>query len=69
MESRATWSRAGEITIEQVEAALERMERGGYGRCERCQRDISPERLDALPFTRYCKDCASQQELSTIAAP
>src|SRR5438046_126034 len=30
-------------------AALERLDRGTYGRCEHCGQDIIPERLDALP--------------------
>lgn len=30
----------------------------GYGRCEGCGTAIAPERLDALPATRQCIDCA-----------
>ncbi|MBN9118495.1 MAG: TraR/DksA C4-type zinc finger protein [Planctomycetes bacterium] len=41
-------------------AALERLDRGAYGRCENCGRDIPHERLDAVPYTRYCTPCAAK---------
>jgi len=41
-------------------AALARIERGTFGRCERCGRDIPSERLDAIPYARHCAPCASQ---------
>lgn len=45
--------------IRQIEAALKRMEDGAYGLCARCGTQIAPERLDALPFTPFCRDCAA----------
>ncbi|MFF1822605.1 TraR/DksA family transcriptional regulator [Kribbella sp. NPDC058245] len=42
-----------------VEAALERLDDGTYGRCERCGASISPERLLARPAARTCITCAS----------
>lgn len=47
---------AGELA--DVEAALERLEAGSYGICEACRRPIPPERLDALPATRFCVEDA-----------
>jgi RNA polymerase-binding protein DksA len=47
-----------EQRLEEVAAALERIDRGTFGRCESCQKEIAKERLRALPFTRYCIDCA-----------
>jgi DnaK suppressor protein len=47
---------AGELG--DVEAALERLEAGSYGICEACGRAIPPERLDALPATRFCVEDA-----------
>jgi RNA polymerase-binding transcription factor DksA len=41
-------------------AALERLDRGTYGRCEHCEKPIAPERLDAIPYARYCVPCATQ---------
>jgi RNA polymerase-binding protein DksA len=40
-----------------VVKALERIEQGTYGRCERCGKDIPAERLEALPTARLCMGC------------
>jgi RNA polymerase-binding transcription factor DksA len=45
---------------DEVTAALERVRRGTYGRCENCGREIMRERLDALPYVRHCTPCASK---------
>ena len=47
--------------LSEVERALERVEHGSYGVCERCGRPISPARLEAKPAVRTCIDCASAQ--------
>ena len=41
-----------------IKAALQRIEVGEYGACVRCGAEISEARLDLLPFTPFCKDCA-----------
>lgn len=46
--------------LREVEAALERIEQGTYGVCENCREPINPERLEAIPYTRYCVDCADK---------
>lgn len=46
-------------------AALDRIESGQYGKCERCNRVISRQRLDALPYTRLCISCARASAGST----
>lgn len=43
--------------LEQIEAALARIDDGTYGRCERCGADIAPDRLEALPWAALCIDC------------
>jgi RNA polymerase-binding protein DksA len=40
-----------------VEHALRRMDAGTYGVCENCGREISVERLEAIPFARLCIEC------------
>lgn len=40
--------------MNEVEAALDRLEDGSYGRCETCGRPIDDQRLDAQPASRYC---------------
>ncbi len=42
-----------------IKAALQRIETGEYGVCVRCGNTISAARLDVLPFTPFCKDCAT----------
>ena len=43
-----------ENEMNEVQAALDRLEEGTYGRCEICGRPIGDERLEAVPATRYC---------------
>jgi RNA polymerase-binding protein DksA len=47
-----------EHMLEDVEAALARMEKGLFGVCENCGRRIAKQRLDAIPYTPWCIDCA-----------
>jgi RNA polymerase-binding transcription factor DksA len=44
--------------IDELKAALERVEQSTYGRCEQCGAPIDPERLEALPTTTRCANCA-----------
>jgi RNA polymerase-binding transcription factor DksA len=50
-------TQAGEHLAE-IQAALDRIVDGTFGRCERCGEPIAEERLHALPSTRVCRDCA-----------
>lgn len=43
--------------LEQVDAALARLDAGTFGACLRCGRPIAPERLEALPWAAHCIDC------------
>jgi len=45
---------------EEIDAALARLDEGAYGRCQECGQDISPARLEVLPWTAYCVQCATQ---------
>ncbi len=45
-----------EAELADVEHAIRRLEEGTYGTCEACGRPIDPERLEALPATRLCRD-------------
>jgi RNA polymerase-binding transcription factor DksA len=42
-----------------IKAALQRIDVGTYGQCLRCGAEVGEARLDLLPFTPFCKDCAS----------
>jgi len=48
--------------IGKIEKALERVENGTFGICERCGEDISAERLKARPVTTLCIECKAEQE-------
>ncbi|HAH87010.1 MAG: TraR/DksA C4-type zinc finger protein [Armatimonadota bacterium] len=43
--------------IGRIEKALDKIDRGTYGTCDRCGREISTERLNAIPHAIYCVDC------------
>jgi RNA polymerase-binding transcription factor DksA len=51
-----------QLLLGQVSAALERITQGTFGRCVRCGRPLSAERLDAVPYTPHCVDCAAKAE-------
>jgi DnaK suppressor protein len=44
--------------VAELEQAIARFEAGSYLSCERCGDDIGTDRLEALPATRRCFDCA-----------
>lgn len=44
-------------TLLEVDAALDRMDSGTYGQCQKCGQQIAEERLEALPATRLCIGC------------
>jgi DnaK suppressor protein len=43
--------------LKETSLALERIEKGTYGKCENCDADISLERLEAYPSARTCIKC------------
>jgi RNA polymerase-binding protein DksA len=51
-----------EDALKQIEAAIERIEDGSYGLCDKCGEKIPKVRLDAIPYAAECVRCASEQE-------
>ena len=49
---------AGVQEVRMIQAALKRIDAGTYGTCANCGEPISEERLDVLPATPICQDCA-----------
>ena len=43
---------------QEIHDALDRIDNGTFGRCEQCHQEIGKERLQAIPFTRFCVGCA-----------
>jgi hypothetical protein len=48
------------VELQEIHAALERIERGIFGRCEDCQADIDEDRLERLPWERHCSSCRGE---------
>ena len=49
-------------TLRQIDAALDRLDAGRYGRCAQCGEEIAASRLKALPFAVRCLDCQEARE-------
>lgn len=54
--------------VREIDAALDRILKGAYGKCELCRKAIPIARLRALPATRFCKSCAGRSESRPVAA-
>ena len=50
------------IELNQIYEALSRVEENKYGVCDVCDGQIRVERLEALPYTNRCFNCASELE-------
>lgn len=48
--------------IRDIDAALERIEKGAYGICMNCGEEIAARRLEVRPFSRYCIECKTDIE-------
>lgn len=48
--------------INEIDAAINKINMGTYGKCERCNKDIPAEDLKASPGRKYCVHC--QKELN-----
>lgn len=51
-----------ELSLEQIEDALERIEAGTYGTCSECEGRIPKMRLNIVPYTPHCIKCATRLE-------
>ena len=53
---------SSEQELAMIKFALMRIEEGTYFQCAECGADIPPARLDLLPYTAHCVDCAEKIE-------
>ncbi len=51
--------------LRDVQDALRRIEHGAYGVCCQCEEPISPKRLEAVPWAKFCVSC--QERIATGA--
>jgi DnaK suppressor protein len=57
MDRERTVAGLAQVTIDDIDWALAKIDQGSYGRCEHCGRDLPRARLEALPAARLCVDC------------
>ncbi len=46
-----------EVRLRDTNLALEKIKKGDYGICEKCEKQIEEERLEAWPESRHCLNC------------
>lgn len=45
------------FVLSEIDLAFKKMENGSYGICEACKKEIDEDRLEILPYSRFCIDC------------
>jgi len=53
--------------VKEIDAALNKILRGVYGKCEGCHRTIAIARLRVMPAARVCTKCAARNERKPVA--
>ena len=51
-----------EHMLAEIDAALQRIDDGSFGRCTNCDKEIAPARLEARPWATLCIDCQRSRE-------
>jgi RNA polymerase-binding protein DksA len=51
-----------EHVLQEIDAALRRLEDRTFGTCTNCGKEIAAERLEARPWATLCIDCQRQRE-------
>jgi RNA polymerase-binding transcription factor DksA len=62
-EVAAALKTAAELVLAEIDAALQRIELGSYGVCQRCNEAIPRDRLDVLPMASLCMPCQFAKEM------
>ncbi len=55
-------STAERESLQLIQEALGRLDRGSYGSCSNCSVTIAEERLLSIPWARHCLDCQELEE-------
>ena len=50
------------LTLQLVDEALRRVDKGTFGQCLICNQDIQQKRLDAVPWAPHCRECQEKLE-------
>jgi RNA polymerase-binding protein DksA len=51
-----------EKKLRQIDKALQRLDQNIYGKCQKCGKEISPERLGLIPYVEMCVVCQGRAE-------
>lgn len=54
--------------IKKVEDAISRINKDNYGVCKNCDKEIDEERLEIVPETSLCIECAREEDLNIESA-
>ena len=46
-----------ELRLQKINWALEKINTGNYGKCKKCGKEISKERLEVSPESEFCSEC------------
>lgn len=49
-----------EIKLRNINSALKKIKKGGYGKCEQCGREIDEQRLKVYPEAMFCHKCKAE---------
>ena len=60
LEKRLAMERGLKNQLAEIERALEKYDKGTYGRCDICGQRIDPARLEALPQANLCLSCKAK---------
>lgn len=52
--------------LSRIDAALERIRTRTFGECAECGEEIDVKRLQAMPFTAYCRECQENLERQSL---
>lgn len=55
--------------LEDIDEALENLEKEGFGACVSCGQPIGRERLEVVPYAKLCISCKSRAESSPGGTP
>ncbi|HLZ10963.1 MAG TPA: TraR/DksA C4-type zinc finger protein [Candidatus Acidoferrum sp.] len=50
------------VILNQIEAALKRIDNDDYGVCANCQEELQQKRLEAVPWAKHCIACQEKAE-------
>lgn len=48
-------------TLVEIESSLESIDRGDYGKCIACGKEIDKERLEVIPYLKLCINCSEEK--------